>query len=139
MIPRKAYVRKYSTALQERGFTVKRKDAKAYRVFPTKKEMLVESRCVKDLGLPGKGTKSGSTIGPLHKGELAKYGYSYADPDAQRHAALRKAVDAYGALGVYRKLDAVAKLTMRTVPHVSKAFKRDRNWIKEKFGPLKAF
>jgi hypothetical protein len=50
---------------------------------------------------------------------------------------LRKSIEEYGALGVYRKLDAVAKLTERTIPDASKIYSKDRNWIKQSFN-LKA-
>jgi len=36
-------------------------------------------------------------------------------------------------------LNAVAKLTTRTAPDASKVFKADRNWIRDNYGPLKAF
>lgn len=139
MIPRKAYVRKYSSAVKRAGFTVRRRGGKTYRVLPKAQSVVVESQCVKDLGLPGKGARSGKGIGPMHKGELARHGYSYRNSEAKRHAALKKAAGEYGALGVYRKLNAVAKLTMRTVPKVSEALAKDRNWVRKELGPLKAF
>jgi hypothetical protein len=138
MIPRKAYVRKYTTAVRKQGFTVKRSSGKVYRVYPKSKDMMVESRCVKDLGLPGKGPTNGKGIGPLHKGELARYGYSYAASEAQRHAALKAAVEKYGQVGVYRKLDAAAKLMMRTVPKAAAVFRVDREYVRRNFGPMKA-
>ena len=136
-ILRKAYVRRYSTAVRAKGFTVAKSNGRTYRVHPTNKNMLIESRCVKDMGLPGKGPRSGKGVGPLRKGELAKYGYSFRTSDSQRHAALKKAVQEYTALGVYRKLDAVAKLTLRTAPNASKVFAADRDWIRKSLGPLK--
>ena len=139
MIPRKSYVRKYTTAVRKRGFTVRKKSGKTYRVYPKSKSTLVESKCMKDLGLPGKGSRSGKGIGPLRKGELKKHGYSFNLTEPQRHAALKSAVGEFGTLGVYRKLDAVAKLFMRTVPDAAKVFKADRDWVKKHFGPLKAF
>jgi hypothetical protein len=139
MIPRKAYVRKYSTAMKKRGFTVKKSTGAIYKVLPTSKNIFVKSKCVKDMGLPGKGARSGKGIGPLHKGELAKRGYSVKNSTVKRRSALNKAVNSYGALGVYRKLNAVGKLTTRTTPTLSKRFISDRNWLKQKYGPLKAF
>jgi hypothetical protein len=91
---------------------------------------------VKDKGLPGKGPQE---IGPLRKGELAKHGYSYKKSDLDRHEALRKAAKEFGPLGVYRKLDAVAKLAVRAAPKASAVFKKDRDWVKKRLGPLKAF
>jgi hypothetical protein len=66
------------------------------------------------------------------------YGYSFRASESQRHAALRRAVDRYSPLGVYRKLDAVAKLTVRTAPSAAKTFAADREWVRTTFGPLKA-
>ena len=137
MIERKEYARKYSTAVLERGFTRKSKSGKVISVKPHKNSLtFVKPKCVKDTGLPGKGTQ---TIGPLRKGELSKYGYSMRENEEKRHSALRKGVDEYGALGVYRKLDAIAKLTERTIPEASKVYEKDREWVKKKFGPLEAF
>lgn len=139
MIERKAFVRKYSTPVRQRGFTVRRSTGKVYRVHPKGKSSFVESRCVKDLGLPGRGGTKKS-FGPLRKGELAKYGYSFQSSEAARHEALKKAVGSYGVLGVFRKLDAVAKLMKRTVPEAARVFKADRDWIKQAYGPkMKAF
>ena len=136
-IERAAYVRKYTTAVRQKGFTVRRKTGTTYRVFPKKTgATVVESRCVKNLGMPGKGPKA---IGPLRKGELAKHGYSFRTGEESRHRALRHAVAEFGALGVYRKLDAVAKLTERTIPEAAKVYEKDRNWVRSKLGPIKAF
>lgn len=137
MIERKEFARKYSTAVLQKGFTRKSKFGKLTVIKPNKQSLsYVGSKCVKDIGLPGKGKQS---IGPLRKGELSKYGYSMKEEEAKRHSALKKAVDEYGALGVYRKLDAVSKLTFRSIPAASKVYEKDRNWVKEKYEPLKAF
>ena len=65
--------------------------------------------------------------------DLIKYGYQYRLSDALREKALKKAIKQYSALSVYRKLDAVSKLSLRTAPDASNIFKRDRNWIKENY------
>lgn len=136
MIERKAYARRYSTAVLQEGFKKKTRSGRTVTVKPHKRRStLVESKCVKNTGLPGKGPQS---IGPLRKGELSKYGYTLKISQAQRHKALKKAINEFGALGVYRKLDAVAKLTSRTIPEASKQFEGDRDWVKEVYGPLKA-
>jgi hypothetical protein len=98
-----------------------------YRVKPTDKNTYVEARCIKNTGLPGKGSAKG--IGPLKKGELAKHGYSFRETREKRRLALHKAIIEYTAIGVYRKLDAIAKLTMRTIPAASKVYAADRNWV----------
>ena len=126
MIRKKAYVRKYSTAVKRRGYTVKKKNGKEYRIRPKASEMYVESKCIKDEGGPKKGP---GLFGPLRKGDLAKHGYSFRRSNAERHAALRKAIEEYGATGVYRKLNAVTKLFARTHPTYSEHFKKDREWV----------
>jgi hypothetical protein len=138
MIERKAFSRKYSTAVREKGFTVRRTSGTVYHVRPKKIRSNVAPTCIKDLGRPGRGPKK---IGPLRKGELAKFGYSYKYGENERHKALRQAVDEFGALGVYRKLDAVAKLSESNpgAHKASEVFTTDRNWVKSRFGPLKAF
>ena len=131
MIERKGFVRRYSSQVRNKGFTVRR-NGKTYKVFPKERSVSINSRCVKNTG--GKTVK----IGPLRKGELSKHGYSFRKSDIARHRALKSAVNEFGPLGVYRKLDAVTKLTAHTLPEASKAYGKDREWIKEKFGPLKA-
>ena len=129
MIPRKAYVRRYSTAVRMKGFTVKKSTGKEYRVLPGAKNMVVESRCIKDVGLPGKGPK---LFGPLKKGELAKHGYSFRKSESVRRSALKKAIEEYGSTGVFRKLNAVAKLTKRASPKAANVFSKDREWVRNK-------
>ena len=104
------------------------------------KRVLVPAACIRDIGAPGKGLKGGPGIGPLRKGELAKFGYVSVVKlsSEKRHVALRKAVSEYGPLTVWRKLNAVAVYTRRTSPSVSAIFKSDMSWIKTTFG-LKAF
>ena len=94
-----------------------------------------------DRGLPGRGFRgTGPGIGPLRKGELAKFGYHNVVglTEEQRRTALRKAVHAYGSLGVWRKLNAVAVYGKYTAPASSRIFKRDMDWIRSEFG-IKAF
>lgn len=134
-ILRKAYVRRFRTNVRERGYTVKR-GSQTYRAYPKKSSTVVQSACIKDVGLSGKGPQE---IAPLRKGELIKHGYVYRKSELERHEALRKAIKEFGVLGVYRKLDAVAKLSVRAAPKASVIFKKDRDWVRKRFGPLKAF
>lgn len=131
-IMRKSYTRKYRTSIAHSGFTVRRK-GKLYKVHPKMTSIHVPSGCIKDRGLPGKGPVSGEGFGKLRKGDLIKYGYQYRLSDAIRHRALKKAIDQYGLLTVYHKLDAVAKLSKRTAPDASTIFSEDRDWVKQKF------
>jgi hypothetical protein len=135
-IERKAYVRKYTTAVREKGFTVRRASGTTYRIFPKASSSVVGPKCVKNEGKPGKGPQR---IGPLRKGELKRHGYSILESDdRRRHGALRRAIQSYGALGVYRKLDAVSKLMKSTHPDHAKKVAKDRNWLKAHFS-IKAF
>lgn len=85
---------------------------------------------------PEKPGKPNPGIGPLRKGELAIFGYVNvaALSEAKRHLALGRAVRAYGALSVFRKLNAVYVYTRYTAPVSSAIFKVDRDWVKEYYG-----
>ena len=131
-ILRKGYTRKYRSTVTKSGFTVRRK-GKLYTVRPSTTSIHVPAGCIKDRGLPGRGPASGKGFGKLRKGDLIKYGYQYRLSDALRHRALKKAIAQYGTLGVYHKLDAVAKLSKRTASDASNIFSKDRNWVKEQF------
>jgi len=69
-------------------------------------------------------------IGTLRKGLLIKYGYENVTSLSvvQRHTALNKAIRAYGALSVSRKLNAVYIYNRKTNPSASRIFKADRDW-----------
>lgn len=131
-IKRKGYTRKFSNNIKSSGFTVRRK-GKIFTVYPKVNTIKVESACIINRGLPGKGPRDNEGIGKLRKGELLKYGYQYRLSDSVRHSALKKAIKRYGSLSVYRKLNAVSKLSLRTAPDASIIFARDRNWIKDNF------
>jgi hypothetical protein len=121
---RKSYIREYRNSIKNKGFTVRRK-GKLFTVKPTVNLVRVSSGCVKT-----RRAKGISLFGKLRKGDLIKYGYQYRLSDRLREKALKKAMDVYGALSVYHKLDAVAKLTVRTAPDASRIFSRDREWVR---------
>jgi len=127
-IMRRGYTRKFRPSVKTTGFTVRRKGT-VYTVRPKANTIRVPASCIKNRGLPGKG----EGFGKLRKGELIKYGYQYRLSDSLRQTALKKAIKRFGALSVYRKLDAVAKLSLRTAPDASKIFGRDRDWVMENF------
>ncbi len=131
-IKRRGYTRRFKPSVKTSGFTVRRRGT-VYTVRPKANTIRVPAACIKDRGLPGKGPREGEGIGKLRKGELIKYGYQYRLSDALRQKALKKAIKRYGPLSVYRKLDAVAKLSLRTAPDASSIFSRDRNWVKTNF------
>jgi hypothetical protein len=136
-ILRAPFKRKFSSTLKKSGYNVRR-GSKTYRVYPKSGSTLVKAACIKDRGLPGKGPRSGKGIGPLKKGELSRYGYNAHKSETERHSALKKAMEVYGPLSVYHKLDAVAKYTIRTAPDAHKVFKADRDWVYKNF-PMKKY
>ena len=125
-IKRKGYTRKFKSAVVSQGFTVRRK-GKLYTVKPKSGATYIPATCVKDRGMPGKGKP---IFGKLRKGELIKYGYQYRLSDRLRHAALEKAIKAYGATPLYHKLDVIAKLTKHSAPDAHKIFQQDVEWIR---------
>lgn len=131
-VERRGYVRKFGQSILQKGYTVHRTGGKDYRIYPAKSSVYVHPSCVKDRGLPGK-LSPGEGFGPIRKGELKKYGYTFVEPTHVRHEALNKAVKEFGALGVYHKLDAIAKLSKRTVPKASKVFREDRQWLTDNY------
>lgn len=138
-IPRIGYVRRITSRVHREGYTKKTASGKTIKVYPKSKSVFVPATCVKDLGKPGKGFP---VFGPLRKGELKKHGYSYKLPESERQTALKKAIQEFGPLDTYRKLNAVAKLSSRSAPEASKTFSADRNWIRTTYGVngvLKAF
>lgn len=110
------------------------------RTSASGKQARVASACIKDVGLPGKGFQGeGSGIGELKEGELSRFGYDKVVKMSakDRHAALTNAVKEYGALMVFRKLNAISVYTRHTAPESSHIFLLDRNWVKRTFGNTK--
>lgn len=138
-IARAPYVRRYKTAVRKLGYTVKKASGTTYRVKPKSESFYVPATCIKDRGEEGKGAPSGKAIGPLRKGELTKFGYSTRLPAEQRQEALKKAVANLGVLTVFRKLDAVAKLGVKVAPEAAEIFRKDRDWVRKTYSPMKAF
>jgi hypothetical protein len=127
---RKGYTRRYKSAVKASGFTVRRKGT-LYTVHPSKNNIVVGSTCVKAKAV------GSMRIGKLRKGDLIKYGYQYRLSDRLRHAALKRAIDVYGALTVYHKIDAVAKLSVTVAPDAHHIFAKDREWIRANFKLVK--
>jgi hypothetical protein len=102
------------------------------RTLKNGRRISVKGHCV-----PSKpGLKPGEPgIGPLVKHDLDKFGYIHVKITSAsvRHAALAKAVKAYGALSVFRKLNAIAVYTRRTAPASSRIFLADRNHVRSKY------
>ena len=121
---KKGYKRKFKSATRREGFTRVR-DGKKIAVYPSEKPSYVKPTCIRDKKIP--------TIGPLRKGELIKHGYQYRLPSEKRHAALKSAVAEFGALSTFRKLDAVAKLSVHKASSAAKVFAEDRDWVKSHY------
>jgi hypothetical protein len=87
--------------------------------------------CIKNQGEAGKWTSRHKTrgIGPLKPGKLKAFGYSSKKSTEERHAAIKRAIKAYGALAVYRMLQAVATYSKRTTPGKSHIYMADRNYV----------
>jgi hypothetical protein len=98
---RKAYVR--SSYTRSDGTKVKATKVSAAKVPPT---------LIKDRGAPGKGPK----LIPLKNDPRHMDGYHFNQSEADRHAAIRKAVNKYGATWAIRHLNAVRNLQHRTNP-----------------------
>ena len=127
-IQRHGYVRRFGKTVLNKGYTVKRASGQDYRIYPEKSSVYVKPSCVKDRGVPGT-LAPGQGFGPMRRGELKKHGYVYEKPEHERREALNKAVKEFGRLGVFHKLDAIAKLSKRTAPKASKVFKEDLEWL----------
>jgi len=123
---RASYTRKISNSILKKGYRVRRGAGQFYLAKPMKQEIHVPSSCVKNTG------SLKNKIGTFRKGDLIKYGYSYRGSDASREQALKRAVEAYGALSTYHKMNAVAKLSAKH-PDIQQIFIADRNWVKTHF------
>jgi len=83
-----------------------------------------------DLGKPGKGPK---LIVIKEKGALTGVGYSTKKSEAARRRALVKAVDRYGALSVFKKLNAQYVFRKNYDPKTARIFEADRDWVRSQF------
>lgn len=129
---RASYIRHISSGVVEHGYSVHKKNGKTYRVYPKKRGSIrVRSACVGTKKLSPR--RSPVRIPILRHGALKKYGYSYKFSTPVRRLALQKAVIAYGALNVYHKLDAVAKLAVTNAPAASRIFRADRDWVRQMY------
>jgi hypothetical protein len=133
-VSRKGYVRRFGISVMQKGYTVKKHSGKPYHIKPGKKSVYVKPSCVKDRGDPKvKAPASDKVVGYLRKGELKKHGYVYVKSREERHVALKKAIQEFGPLGVYHKLDIIAKLSKYRVPRAADIFKEDRDWVRSHY------
>jgi hypothetical protein len=79
--------------------------------YTRKSGVRVSAKCVKDMGMPGKGKK----LFTLKKGDLSKYGYHLKGKTASaRHKALKKASKQFTKNELIRKLNALSILLKNT-------------------------
>jgi hypothetical protein len=128
-IKRTGYTRRFRNSIKEKGFTVRRK-GKIFNVHPSTGNIHVPAHCIRPRRKAKNVTRK---IGPLRKGLLIKYGYQYRLPDRMRHAALERAVGAYGRDQVVPMLTAIANLTVRSAPDAHRIFTKDRDWVMEHY------
>ena len=112
---------------------------KAYvRYSKSGKQKLVKGSCITKRGLSNRTTIK--KIGPLRQGDLKQYGYQQIHilSVKKRHQALAKAVNQYGSLSVWKKLNVLYVFNKHTNPKLSELYNKDKAWIKGTYG-LKAF
>jgi hypothetical protein len=112
--------------------SVKRADGTKYRYVRKAGRTYVGPRPAADVGAIGRSHK---VIGKLKGGMLTRYGYHPVESMTARHRALIKAIKSgrEKPLAVFHRLHAIGILTKRTLPTASLTYRRDRNWIRDKF------
>lgn len=107
------------------------------------KRAVVGPVCIPDRGKPGRGPK---VLPKLQKGVLGQYGYHdvASMTVGERHEALDRAVRGMtrkegrgkhaAALKLFRRLNVVVTYNKRTNPRVAGIFRRDRDYVKNKYG-----
>jgi len=129
----------YTRHVKNQSYTRKTKNGRSIQVHPRSHTSKIGPSCVKVSSKTGRPPSSAVRIGPLKKGELKKFGYSYKLPVEKRREALQDAINKLGPLNVYYKLHAVSELTKSKAPRASAVFMEDKKWIQTVYGPLHAF
>ena len=141
LVARTSYVRRLTSRVKQAGYLRRTPSGRVITVHPKKKSIAVPAGCVPAHGHVVQAQAQPRPqarpqpqpqvqIGPLKKGELRKYGYSYKNPEQIRRIALAKAISVDGRSTVYHRLNAVAKLSVSRAPEASKIFAADRNWVR---------
>lgn len=107
------------------------------KIKKTQKKIYVKGKCIQDRGFSGKwkDIHQEKGIGKLRKGDLTKYGYQNVIQlsKEKRRQILKKCLQEYGPLSIFRKLNAVYIYNKNTNPEISEIFKEDRDWIKKTY------
>lgn len=96
------------------------------------KSVYVPPSCIKDRGLPGKGTK---LFEIKDEGFLREFGFSTSKPASARRSALHRAIDDANYSKVIKKLNAVAILNKNTNPSMYKKIRSDMAFLKKRYRP----
>ena len=125
-----------------RGYE-RKKDSKVKR---SRVEMtIVEPKCIKNRGSPGKGPKKIFIDPTEHSLSQHRYDHIKDLTERQRHIRLnmliRELVAKHGEMRAYnsviKMLNGRAQLLSRTSPSVSKIFKNDQEWVSAQYEKVK--
>lgn len=97
------------------------------------KKAAIQARNAERLTKKTERARSGYVTIPLKKGTLREFGYKTKESEAQRRAALRRAVEVYGWHTPFFKLHALSVITKKTNPEYSKIYIHDREWVRDTF------
>lgn len=94
-----------------------------------------EPVCIKPTGAwaPGRTPEYRKVLPKLRRGLLGQYGYKNIKSlsAAQRHAALKKGVDAEGYSVIIKRLNAVANYTTTSDPEAHRKYRNDIKWVQD--------
>lgn len=112
-----------------KGFSCKKGSIKrkGYVARRKRKVVKVGATCIKDRGSRGKGPQ---LIGSYALKQVDLAPYTLRLDVHKRHRALDRAVGKYGALSVFRKLNALYVLN-KSRKRIALKFYRDRNWVRD--------
>jgi hypothetical protein len=103
---------------------------RAYSYHQASRRVNVRATPIPDVGAAG---KDQSRIGPLMRKMLTVYGYHPVESMTARRKSLVRAIRVESALAVFKRLHAIGMITKAKLPTASMIYRRDRNWIAEKY------
>ncbi len=131
---RKGYTRKFHTKTRVKGYSVQKKDGTRYRIFPKTAMSKVKSSCMrKKRASSASASVTAAQCSSLKRGDLHKYGYQYRLAPSARREALKKAIQTYTPIGVYKRLKLASKCSKDVKPAASKVFAEDASQIRSNY------